>query len=57
MMATKAIKSVGKTVSNKALGFGPGPIRAAVAAAITGTAAAVGTYKLLRSDVLGGGED
>ena len=48
-MTTKAIRSLGKTFSQRALGLGPGPVRAAVAAMITGTATAVLTYKVLRS--------
>lgn len=54
-MAPKAIQTVGKAVADRALGFGPGPIRAAVAATITGAATAALTYKVLRSDSLGGG--
>jgi hypothetical protein len=54
-MIKGAIKTVGKAVTDKALGLGPGPIRAAMAAAVTGTATAALTYKLLRSDTLGGG--
>jgi hypothetical protein len=60
MIGARAIKTVGKAVTDKALGLGPGPVRAAVAAAVTGTATAALTYKLLRSDTLGGsdaGED
>jgi hypothetical protein len=54
MIGERAIKSVGKAVTDKALGLGPGPFRAAMAAAVTGTATAALTYKLLRSDALGG---
>ncbi len=50
----KAIRSVGKAVGERAMGLGPGPIRAAVAATITGSATAVLTYRVLRSDNLGG---
>jgi hypothetical protein len=58
-MGPKAIKTLGKAVTDRALGLGPGPVRAAVAAVITGGATAALTYKLLRSDSLGGdgGED
>ena len=56
-MVQQAIKTVGKAVTDKALGLGPGPIRAAVAAMVTGGATAALTYKLLRSDALGGGSD
>jgi hypothetical protein len=52
-MAAKGIKTVGKAFTDRAMGFGPGPFRAALAAAITGGATAALTYKLLRS----GGED
>lgn len=55
-MGAKAIKTLGKVASERALGVGPGPFRAALAAAITGTATAALTYKLLRSDSLGGDE-
>ncbi len=55
-MGTKAIRSVGKAVTDKAMGLGPGPIRAAVAATITGAATAALTYKALRSDALGGSD-
>jgi hypothetical protein len=54
VIGEKAIKTVGKAVTDKALGLGPGPFRAAVAAAVTGGATAALTYKLLRSDALGG---
>jgi hypothetical protein len=53
----KALKAVGKAASERALGLGPGPVRAAVAATITGAAAAALTYKALRSDKLGGGSE
>ena len=52
-MAAKGIKTVGKAFTDRAMGNGPGPFRALVAAAITGGATAALTYKLLRS----GGED
>ncbi len=48
-MGRGAVKTVGKAAAERASGFGPGPIRAAVAAAITGSATAALTYKLLRS--------
>jgi hypothetical protein len=56
-MAMKAIRTVGKAAGERALGLGPGPIRAAVAAAITGAATAALTYKALRSDKLGAGSE
>jgi hypothetical protein len=55
-MGSKAIRAVGKAVTDKAMGDGPGPIRAAVAATITGAATAVLTYRVLRSDALGGSD-
>jgi hypothetical protein len=54
MIAMKAVRSVGKAASERALGLGPGPIRAGVASMITGIAVSVLTYKALRSDKLGG---
>lgn len=39
------------------MGLGPGRMRAFAAATVTGTAAAVATYKLLRSGSLGGDDD
>jgi len=56
-MGAGALRTLGKAVTERALGLGPGPIRAAVAAAITGTATAALTYKALRSDALGGSKD
>jgi len=47
------LKSLAKAASEKAMGLGPGPIRSAVAATVTGAATAALTYKLLRSDLLG----
>jgi hypothetical protein len=52
-MVPKAIKTVGKAFTERVMGDGPGPIRAVVAAAITGGATAALTYKVLRS----GGDD
>jgi ABC-type uncharacterized transport system permease subunit len=57
-MGSKAVKTLGKAVTDRALGLGPGPFRAAVAATIAGAATAALTYKVLRSDSLGdGGSD
>ena len=53
MTGVKALKTVGKAASDRALGLGPGPIRAAAAATVTGVATWVLTYRLLRSDLLG----
>jgi len=52
-MAGKTIRTLGRAFSDRALGLGPGPVRAAVAATITGAATGVLTYRLLRSDSLG----
>ena len=48
-MTSAAIRSLGKTAAQRVSGSKPGAIRALIAAAIVGTAAAVLTYKLLRS--------
>jgi hypothetical protein len=47
------VRSVGKAVAQKAMGMGPGPIRAGVAATVVGFASAALTYRALR-DGLGG---
>jgi hypothetical protein len=54
-MSATAIRTVGKAATERVLGAGPGPVRALIAAAVTGGATAVLTYRLLRSDSLGGG--
>jgi hypothetical protein len=43
------IGTVGKAAAERVMGFGPGRMRAFAAAAVTGTATAVLTYRLLRS--------
>jgi hypothetical protein len=43
------IRAVGKAATERITGLGPGRARAFAAATVTGTAAAVATYKLLRS--------
>lgn len=48
-MKGAAIKQVGKAAGERITGGRPGPARAMVAAAITGTVSAVLTYRLLRS--------
>ncbi len=48
-MTSPLIRTLGKAAGERVAGVGPGPVRAFVAAAITGTAAAVLTYKALRS--------
>lgn len=53
-MTGAAIRSVGKAVSERALGLGPSRGRAFVAAMVTGTATAALTYRALRSDSLTG---
>ena len=55
-MAFNPIRTVTKAASERALGLGPGPIRAALAATITGAATAALTYRVLRSERLGGGD-
>ena len=49
-MKWAAIKTVGKAVVERITGSGPGPLRAAVVAAMAGAVAAVLTYKALRSN-------
>ena len=56
-MTGAAIRTVGKAAAERVMGLGPGPVRAFVAAAATGTATAVLTYRVLRSDSLFGSED
>jgi hypothetical protein len=56
-MKTAALKTVGRAGMERLLGQGPGPVRALVASMVTGTAAAVATYKLLRSGDSDGDED
>jgi hypothetical protein len=41
-------RSIGKAFSERLAGVGPGRVRAGMAAAATGTATAVLTYRLLR---------
>lgn len=48
-MTNPLIRTLGKAAGERVTGVGPGPVRAFVAAAITGAAAAVLTYKALRS--------
>ena len=58
MIGTKAVQSVGKAVTERALGMGPGPVRAGVAATVVGLASATVTYKMLRDGIhLGGDSD
>ena len=45
-------KLVGKAAMERVVGDGPGPVRALIAATVTGAATAVVTYRLLR-----GGQD
>ncbi len=49
-MSATAIRTVGKAAADRALGLGPGRIRAFAAAMVTGTATAALTYRVLRSD-------
>lgn len=48
-MKGAVLRTVGRAASDRVLGTGPGPVRAFVAATVTGTATAVLTYRLLRS--------
>jgi hypothetical protein len=48
-MSGGALRTLGKAAAERVTGTGPGPVRAFVAAAITGTATAVLTYRVLRS--------
>ncbi len=45
-----AVRTVGKAAAERLSGDGPGAVRALVAATITGAAAAVLTYRALRSN-------
>ena len=56
-MSTTAIRTAGKAATERLLGSGPRPVRAAVAAIVTGSATAALTYRLLRSDALSGGRE
>lgn len=55
-MKAAAIRTVGRAAGERMFGNGPGPVRAFVAAAITGTATAALTYRLLRGNT-GAGDD
>lgn len=48
-MSAMALRTLGKAAAERVAGTGPGPMRAFVAAAVTGTATAVLTYRVLRS--------
>jgi hypothetical protein len=52
-MKARALRTVGKAAMERITGGKPGPVRAALASAVTGGATAAVTYKLLRS---GGGD-
>ena len=54
-MSKTAILSVGRAFAERAVGDHPGPVRAAVAATITGAATAALTYRVLRGSL--GGSD
>lgn len=51
------LRTVGKAATERITGMGPGRVRAFAAATVTGTVAAVATYKLLRSGSLGSDDD
>jgi hypothetical protein len=53
---SRAARTVGKALADRAMGMGPGRFRAFTAATITGTATAVLTYRLLRSSSFGGSD-
>jgi len=57
MIELKAVQSVGRAVTERALGLGPGPIRAGVAATVVGVASATLTYRMLRDGIGLGGTD
>ena len=48
-MTAAAVRTVGKAAAARVVGLRPGRMRALIAAAATGTAAAVLTYRALRS--------
>lgn len=48
MTGARALRTVGKAAGQRAMGIGPGPVRAAAAATVTGAATWVLTYRLLR---------
>ncbi len=53
-MSALGLRTIGKAATERMLGFGPGRVRAAVAAVATGTATAAVTYRLLRGKSLTG---
>jgi hypothetical protein len=53
-MSNIAVRTVGKAAAERLNGGRPTPVRAFVAAAITGTAAAFVTYRALRGGGSGG---
>ena len=57
MIKGKAIRSLGTTVVERAMGQQPGRTRAMTAAMFAGLATAAATYKLLRSAEGDGGKD
>jgi hypothetical protein len=57
MIELRAVQSVGRAVTERALGLGPGPIRAGVAATVVGVASATLTYRMLRDGISLGGTD
>lgn len=52
-MKARALRTIGKAATERAIGLKPGRMRSIVAAMVTGGATAALTYKLLRS----GGDD
>jgi hypothetical protein len=49
-MSGGALRTVGRAAAERAAGVGPGPVHSMLAAAVTGAATAVLTYRLLRHD-------
>jgi hypothetical protein len=47
-MSAIGLRTIGKATAERMLGFGPGRIRAGIAALATGTATAAVTYRVLR---------
>ena len=51
-MSALGLRTLGKATAERVAGFGPGRVRAGAAAAVTGAATAVVTYRLLRGKSL-----
>jgi hypothetical protein len=55
-MSALGLRTIGKATAERVMGFGPGRMRAGVAAVATGTATAVVTYRLLRGKSVTGSD-